>query len=453
MILVGDALERLRGLAPASVQCVVSSPPYFGLRDYGTGSWEGGDSACVHRVGGQVSDGKAPGAIAAGVRPGVDASTCRVCGAQRVDQQIGLEPTPERFVAILVDVFREVRRVLRDDGTVWLNLGDSYNTRKVTRPSSHQAGLGFESEHLATSWAQHAEAGAARMPIADGGLKEKDLFGIPWMVAFALRADGWYLRSEIVWAKPNPMPESVRDRPTSAHEKLFLLSKRPSYFYDVDAIREPHTDRSVVPYDPEQHRESGVRNGRGIRDGRASSFAHAGNALGRNKRNVWEIPSMPFPDAHFATFPPALVEPCVLAGSSPQACAKCGAPWRRVTERAYENPGGRTTNGPRSVEHRHLEHGSAGFKQRLELRVQTVGWEPTCEHADGSGRCVVLDPFAGSGTVGVVCEWYGRDFIGVELNPEYAELAERRIATDGALRRSARRPRMPADSLQLGLLD
>jgi DNA modification methylase len=209
-ILVGDVREKLRELPDQSVQTCVTSPPYWGLRDYGTASWEGGDADCAHRVGGQVQDNKAPGAILTGQRPGVDASQCRQCGAVRIDSQIGLEPTPDAFCEALVQVFREVRRVLKDDGTLWMNLGDSYLA---------QQGSGFN--------------GQKRLDYANlnvkvkrpANVKPKDLVGIPWLVAFALRNDGWYLRSDIIWHKPNPMPESVTDRPTKSHEYVFLLSK------------------------------------------------------------------------------------------------------------------------------------------------------------------------------------------------------------------------------------
>jgi DNA modification methylase len=280
-IIEGDCRDRLTELPAGSVQTCVTSPPYFGLRDYGH------------------------------------------------DGQIGLEPTPDEFVTALVGVFREVRRVLRDDGTVWLNLGDSYNNRAVNRPSSHQAGLGFESDHLGTSWRDHAANGRARMSISDGDLKEKDLLGIPWLVAFALRADGWYLRSDIIWAKPNPMPESVTDRPTKAHEYLFLLSKSPRYWYDADAIRENDGGLPSGNGFVRDHRLT-YQNADGTGRGNEDEWTPGG---GRNKRSVWTVATQPYPGAHFATFPPKLIEPCILAGSPERACSVCGAPWTRIVER------------------------------------------------------------------------------------------------------------------------
>ena len=265
-LLQGDCRDVLPTLPSESVHCVVTSPPYYGLRDYGT--------------------------------PG----------------QLGLESTPAEYIATMVSVFREVRRVLRSDGTLWLNIGDSYNNRAVSRPSSHQAGLGFHNESIDTSWRNHSANGRARMSINANGLKEKDLIGIPWMLAFALRDDGWYLRSDIIWSKPNPMPESVTDRPTKAHEYLFLFSKRARYYYDADAIREPVLVESIerTKYGfPDRY--ASVASG-GYRGKYGGENGPQINPAGRNKRSVWEIATEPFPEAHFATYPTALVEPCIKAG-------------------------------------------------------------------------------------------------------------------------------------------
>lgn len=319
-IVEGDCRERLGDIADGSVHCIVTSPPYFGLRDYGTGSWEGGDSSCDHlapRPGGSDSSGLANyanGLTERAIADKVDqrrqqyCGRCRRCGAMRVDRQIGLEPSPGEFVDVLVDVFRDLRRVLRDDGTVWLNLGDSYSRSAGDRNGNY----GRAAHGVALPGGGRDSRRSKFAPI-----KDKDLIGIPWMVAFALRADGWYLRSEVVWSKSNAMPESVTDRPTSAHEKLFLLSKSPRYFYDAEAIREADSGqdhpRSVLAGQPALEPSNGLMAAhKGLRttDGR--------NGTGRNKRNVWEIPTAPFADAHFATFPTKLVEPCVLAGSPPQ---------------------------------------------------------------------------------------------------------------------------------------
>ncbi|MGV1682944.1 DNA-methyltransferase [Sphingopyxis sp. NJF-3] len=335
-ILIGDAREQLKGLSDCSVQTCVTSPPYFGLRDYG------------------------------------------------VDGQMGLEATPDEFVAGMVDLFREVRRVLRDDGTLWLNLGDSY--------AGSGRGIGdtkTSNKGNATSRDMHdrmVEAGSiGRFWVKPPqGLKQKDLIGIPWRVAFALQADGWYLRQDIIWSKPNPMPESVRDRCTKAHEYIFLLSKGPRYYFDNEAIAEGLAEASVarlaqnIEGQRGSYRVPGKTNGamkavarkRGVPPYHAqypessdqSGLDAVARGEGRNKRSVWTVATQPFKEAHFATFPPALIEPCILAGSP-------------------------------------------------------VGG-------------MVLDPFGGAGTTGLVANRLGRNATLIELNPEYAEMARRRIRAD-----------------------
>jgi len=292
IILIGDVLEKIKEIPACSVNTCVTSTPYWGLRDYG------------------------------------------------MNGQIGNESSPEEFIQKMVDVFREVRRVLRDDGTLWLNLGDSYsNGGRTTRAP--------DSKNIAREMDTRPDA----------GLKPKDLVGIPWRVALALQADGWYLRQDIIWHKPNPMPESVRDRCTKAHEYIFLLSKSPKYYYDYEAIKEPAT--SV-----EEHlKRKKIVKSHGDSQESTEWMSGGHNALSlsetRNKRSVWTVATKPFSGAHFATFPPELIEPCILAGSP----------------------------------------------------------------VDG----IVLDPFFGAGTVGVVCQKTARNYIGIELNPEYAEMAENRI--------------------------
>ena len=299
-LFLGDAEGTLRGLPAESIHTVVTSPPYWGLRDYGC------------------------------------------------DGQIGLEPTPEAYVAELVAVFREVKRVLRDDGTLWLNLGDSFfsTTKGSGGPDSSSTLVGTKAEH-------NGQKMESRMLSAgDTGLKPKDLVGIPWRVAFALQADGWYLRSDIIWAKPNPMPESVTDRPTKSHEYVFLLTKSARYWYDAEAIAEAAGDRREFSGER-------VRNVGGRVDGYTRTTGSFGTDGTRNARSVWTIATQPYPEAHFATFPPALARRCIRAGC----------------------PVGGT----------------------------------------------VLDPFAGSGTTGAVAIEEGRGFVGIELNPAYVALAEKRF--------------------------
>lgn len=451
-LLVGDALQTLRTLPDESVHCCVTSPPYWGLRDYGTGTWEGGDAKCDHRHRDSVRDTTSTikrHRQQRVVRANSYRDVCGKCGATRVDQQLGLEPTPDQYVTSMVNVFREVRRVLRADGTLWLNIGDSYNNRSVGRKSSHQGGLGFESEDLSKSWAELTTEGRTRLSIENGDMKEKDLVGIPWMLAFALRADGWYLRSDIIWSKPNPMPESVTDRPTKAHEYLFLLTKSPRYFYDADAVRESYQDGPGLTggaYAPPGQAPHG--NARGP-DGRRQTTVQGANGSiqhrdgerwpngGRNKRSVWEIATAPYPDAHFATFPPALVEPCVKAGTSEHGCCpECGAPWEREVEREtmVVRPAPKRASWQESGDD-HARTAVGGTVER-PASVTTTGWRPTCEHralgseppmAETAIPCVVLDPFMGSGTTAQVARRLGRSSIGIELNPEYAELCARRL--------------------------
>src|ERR1700679_30130 len=356
LLYCGNALSVLRELPEDSAHCCITSPPYWGLRDYG------------------------------------------------VAGQLGLEPTPEEFISRLMEVFQEVRRVLRDDGTLWVNIGDSYYSdagrdRQPTTKSGDRVPSGWTNR--AAPRRVHAvrkgkdcdpkRAGAKGQPLGvctAPGLKPKDLVGIPWMLAFALRADGWYLRSEIIWAKPNPMPESVQDRPTKAHETIFLLAKSQRYVYDVDAIRVPATlerdpeDRTPAfchkgarghadpryqrtndkhaatdPQAPGRRMVDNVARARAEGAAHDSPFGHT-----RNKRSVWTVATEPFPEAHFATFPQALIRPCVLAG-----CPEGGT---------------------------------------------------------------ILDPFSGAGTTALVAKENGRRFVGIELSPEYCKMQVKRLSQE-----------------------
>ena len=313
-IVQGDCMDVMAGMAEKSVQCCITSPPYWGLRDYG------------------------------------------------VEGQFGLEKTLEEYISKMVDVFREVRRVLRDDGTLWLNLGDTYwggKGQSGQKDGNYQANR----QDKSLNKPYHQIGGAKQTRPQDGKhdvIKPKDLVGIPWMVAFALRADGWYLRQDIIWHKPSPMPESVTDRCTKAHEYIFLLSKNKKYYFDNEAIKEP------LIYPNETRRPLGSK-GAWQMDGReqqenGGGTPYDGYPSHRNKRSVWTVTTKPFRGAHFATFPEKLIEPCVKAG---------------------------------------------------------------CPEGD-----IIIDPFAGAGTVGVVCKKLGRNHIGIELNPDYCEIARKRIAAE-----------------------
>jgi DNA modification methylase len=333
----GDALEVLRGLPDESVHMCVTSPPYWGLRDYGTGSWEGGDKACSHERQSAVSRASSGLDGATTTQGGAIAyrDVCGKCGARRVDRQLGLEETPELYVERMVAVFREVRRVLRADGTLWLNIGDSYAGGGPDRGGTSNIGR---------TGTRRERPGHERVKVPPLGLKPKDLVGIPWRLAFALQADGWYLRADVIWSKPNPMPESVTDRPTKAHEYVFLLSKSPRYFFDAEAVRESAQNRG----EPDESKLS--REQRDVpREGGPGRFTRGGGSAtgfgsltGRNVRSVWEIATEPYPDAHFATYPTRLVERCILAGSSARGCCPvCGAPWTREVDISYAKaPGG-----------------------------------------------------------------------------------------------------------------
>ena len=412
-IMQGDVLAVLPTLPERSVHCVVTSPPYWGLRDYG------------------------------------------------VEGQIGLEETPAAYLERMVAVFRAVWRVLRDDGTCWVNMGDSYaGSGRGGNPngptSTLQGGRATQEASMVrrsmTSIRRRDDHPVPRSDVSIEGLKSKDLVGMPWRLAFALHADGWYLRSDIIWAKPNPMPESVTDRPTKAHEYIFLLSKRERYYYDAEAIREPHSEASIQRAAP--HRApagASERAGETPRPGSGSpNTLRLDQALspgGRNRRTVWTVPTQAYAEAHFATFPEKLIEPCILAGTSEcGCCAACRAPWERVVENAsvatgsYHDhaddlAGGTSQDSPRKL------NGKAYYEARAANPPRTTGWKPSCKCGAAIVPCTVLDPFNGSGTTGVVSIGHRRNYIGVELNPAYIDMARRRI---GAVNPLLSREEVPA---------
>jgi DNA modification methylase len=305
----GDCREIMRKWASQDVkaQTCITSPPYYGLRDYGTAKWEGGDPSCEHSIS-MPTKWNDPKRGTNVLRPevghrGGSSSNCHLCGAKRIDEQLGLEDTPEEYIKNMVEVFRCVWDVLEDDGTLWVNIGDSYcNSNGFARASP-----------------EYQREGRNNMPANDRkldklhatGLKTKDLIGIPWMLAFALRADGWYLRQDIIWSKPNPMPESVQDRCTKAHEYIFLLSKSHKYHFDHVAIKEPlkgepeTRDKNAEGYQADYSK--GDRFSKGERVFGADGMA--------NKRSVWTVNTKPYSGAHFAVFPTELIEPCILAGA------------------------------------------------------------------------------------------------------------------------------------------
>jgi DNA modification methylase len=628
-VYLGDCRAVMAELPAESVHCVVTSPPYWGLRDYGTATWVGGDEGCDHLAGPLASDKNTLGGGRGQVGPGYKVQEfgtpfkgdCRKCGAIRQDGQLGLEPTPEQYVENMVAVFREVRRVLRSDGTVWLNLGDSYNTSPPgNKPNTTALSSGLPNSIANQEMRRSAQAGIDKTRAT--GLKPKDLVGIPWRVAFALQADGWYLRSDIIWSKPNPMPESVTDRPTKSHEYLFLLAKgqwksavieltdsdgkrrhlgqdgrfqgqhlwanevavrlatavldSPQLQQDLGLpplhpqvgqegahgfygdlvrrlpvehraavgaarllaadstpeqfLRELHglgvtlADRhnlliggiaaplalppgiygygqtSVAVDYPGEIREfdfvhgniitatpttctyyfdaDAVReDGAGRMDvGQMTSPARLGQGgpwtatekpeAGRNIRSVWNIATQPYPGAHFATFPPKLVEPCIKAGTSEKGvCPECGAPWERVVELDVEftsgsGKAGNPPSGKNGSQYEQATSGTYDIRMGPAPRSVTTGWRPTCVHYERATEWpdlpvrqqgekaedyerrieplvvlrlellalfrplvatmpVVLDPFAGSGTTGMVAQSFSRRAVLIDLSAEY----------------------------------
>ena len=550
-ILNGDVIACLRSLPDACVQCVVTSPPYWGLRDYG------------------------------------------------VEGQIGLEPTPEEHVEKIVEVFREVRRVLREDGVVFLNYGDSYCAGTYDKPCKQPSGYQDDGcllrslcdecrdallSHISRTDCQHAHGlnadvsdqspehrelpypspdsldsipqtrpeqsdramldsspalshslaiprgapestthesylqllvdnlevslcancaallstartsspdarGCAHMSVYSAGisdgtqdislpcgspehrnqcittacpfwyslvkyrgvnpynafcLKPKDLVGMPWRIAFALQADGWYLRSDIIWSKPNPMPESVTDRPTKSHEYVFLLAKQARYFYDADAIREPYAEstfkRAKSVNNAAARKDNGTAiNQRGLTaEQQTKAYSKVTETGGRNKRSVWHIATQSSNEAHFATFPEALVKPCIMAGTSKKGyCPKCGKPWIRQVEKQTTRPidyNGKNSEQDPQFSHRRMlanlraRRDAGGEHDNPFPNHRTTGWLPSCSCSCDPVPAVVLDPFFGAGTTGLVAKKLGRHFIGIELNEAYIGMAQKRIA-------------------------
>ena len=440
-------------LPDESVQCVVTSPPYWGLRKYsGEQELVWGGSDCEHRwVGiGSVSDVRKDTVITGKTRTeerfyGGDETrkfngqhqkhyqdnTCSLCGAWK--GSYGLEPTPEMYVQHTIEILREIRRVLRKDGVVFWNIGDSYNSKEAS------TGRSFQRDRA------EVMPGSNRGGHSNG-LKPKDLCLIPFRVAIAAQEDGWWVRSVIIWNKPNPMPESVKDRPTESHEYILMLTKSARYYWDQEAVRESQT---------------GNAHSRGSEAGNDEYQAARGSykrfkspvvdlPAGRNIRSVWEFPTQPYPEAHFAVFPEKLPELCIKA-ATPEVgcCSKCGSPWKRVTQKQTT----RTLPSPKDFKSSPVpddprEYSCAG--RAGENVIETLGWQPTCKcqeklvsqaikatvQSDGlfipeelkPVPSVVLDPFAGAGTTLWVAKKLNRQAVGYEISEEYCRLARDRVS-------------------------
>jgi len=516
-ILQGDCLDVLRGMASESVHCCVTSPPYFGLRDYGTAEWDISNAEdaeiagkCDHKIESQGKPTWGEGSTGSSTLAGKPTNDnhdkeahfrdiCGKCGAVRIDAQIGLEASPQLFIAKMVEVFEEVRRVLRSDGVLFLNLGDSYWGGKGQSGGASPERQDERNESGASinkSYQQLTGAGITRPTDMKSDIfKPKDLMLIPHRVAIALQDAGWWVRSDMPWVKRSAMPESVTDRPAKALEYMFMLTKSKDYYFDMQAVRVARsTDddakifrggayvggntnnatigiRTVSGNKSASGRDRSLpsnRNGiTGSLDnwGRKTSApsaeletAFAGNpptnyercgdspAGGRNFRNtdLWyssvkephglvgigddlvglDVNPAGFKESHFATFPPKLIEPLIKAGTSEKGvCSDCGSPWERMTDKELTETRAVATAGP------HGEHGFMGGNRRDEPnKITTLGWQKTCKcTTDETVPATVLDPFAGAGTTLLVSKRLGRRSIGIELNPEYIKLIERRL--------------------------
>lgn len=417
----------------------------WGLRDYGTAKWEGGDAECNHRIdrfGNRTITDKTT--IDQGNQKSLAGEFvpvngfCPKCGARRIDNQLGLEATPEEYVENMVAVFREVRRVMRDDGVLWLNMGDGY----MSQPAGNKTPSNWPGQTRPKYINQLDKYNTMQKGVIPG-LKPKDLVGIPWRVAFALQADGWWLRSDCIWAKPNPMPESVTDRPTKSHEYVFLLTKAANYYYDQEAVREENIDPDRKSY----KNGPGTSHNHYINEKRDKVHTFLESYIpgsGRNLRTVWNIATAPYSGAHFATFPPALVERCIKAGTSERGCCPvCGKAWERVVERKKTptRPGNYSKYDGTELE----RDDKSDFRERKITSTATLGWRPACNHDAEPTPCVVFDPFCGSGTTVMVAQQLGRRGIGLDLSLPYLHLARERTGaaalsdwTDGAARKDGR---------------
>lgn len=498
---LGNIEEELLNLADGSIHCVVTSPPYYALRDYGTGVWEGGDPEHEHVANGNrntdhpsLGGGRAhvPGAPH---RKGAGSAHRCDCGATRQDDQVGLEPTLGGYIERMVGIFREVRRVLRDDGTAWLNLGDTFAST-----GGHGA-----SDAVSTAFERRRD----RRPengyysTVQGSLKAKDKMLVPHRVAIALQDDGWWVRQDNVWWKPNTMPESADDRTTNAHEYVFHLTKsgkplfwthperpgtrtKPKADYRwLDRLDEGRTPMRAVPADPKELLDDGTKRWRRVNLWESHDYFYDGDAIKedatwerwgaqtttkytskesgskaemvmrrtkkeigedfdtskKNARSVWAINTVPFPDAHFAVFPPELPTKCILAGTSAKGCCPtCGAPWARLTERVETGHDG-STYGERAVEATGGAIGGGTAASTLGssngagvAQTRTLGWARTCDHEHAELELVparVLDIFMGSGTTARTARGLGRHSVGVELSLKYAGMIKAEMAQLG----------------------
>jgi len=396
-VLIGDNRQTLKSIPDSSIDCCITSPPYWGLRDYGA------------------------------------------------DGQIGLEQTPGEYIAELASVFSEVKRVLADHGTLWLNIGETYSGSWGAQSRGQEGNARLST--ISGGQCKAAPLGKAITgPSKNTGRAPKNMLGIPWRLAFALQDAGWVLRQDIIWEKPSPMPSSVRDRCTTAHEYLFLLAKRRKYFYDWYAISEPCSENTHSRGRAQAPKAlSNTRNGKTKSKQNAHFQDHVTDLVDRrNKRSVWTIPAESYSGQHFAAFPRKLVEPCILAGCPETVCLECGKPWVRVvdSERRPTRPGEKTKlpgRNSRQFQDRDLQHSDEYKSDRYEQVVGNRdaerhvtsyidrGFHAACQCGGATRRGRVLDPFLGSGTTAQVAQDLGRDWIGCEICEAYTELQKKRL--------------------------
>jgi DNA modification methylase len=448
-LLRGHVIAALRSIPAGSVHCVMTSPPYLGLRVYGTVPqvW-GGDPECAHAWGGlepprrsrwgdldTLSEKQASNRGSASNVEALTASTgqfCQLCHAWR--GELGSEPTVSLFIAHLVEVFREVRRVLRPDGVLWINIADSYCSSPAGNVAPVQDADGAYARKHARMRAATGED-AMRRPVDFGAdrIKPKDLCLVPQRLAVAMQEDGWYVRADCLWHKPNPLPESVPDRPmTKDHEYVWMFTPTAQNYWDDVAVREPAAPDSARP---SKHRPRGEWKSRKAGQyhecsaEQAAATLHSGSDT-RRRRSIWTIPTQAVAGCHFATYPEKLVETPILGSTSAHGvCGLCGAPWERVSEPTPEYAACFGSNTGADA-----ERAEKGYQKRSPAvcaSYVTTGWKPSCDcHPAFAGEPVpatVLDIFNGSGTTGVVALRHGRRYIGIDLNADYLELAKQRL--------------------------
>jgi DNA modification methylase len=438
-LLINGNAKRIP-LADKSVNLIFTSPPYFGLRSYKTSRWVGGDPFCEHvknpnatkKMGNPEFIKNRPSREATKMKGYYYEDVCEKCGAVRVDEQIGLEDSIEEYVQSIVEISRELWRVLRDDGIYYLNIADSYAGGKGQSGSGgadrqrerHNKGESINTDYQTLGGKKQTRPTDNRAMLRNAGIKPKDLCMIPARVALALQADGWYVRRDIVWAKGcsgnymggSTMPESTKDRPTSSHEYIYMFTKSAKYYYDYygqleDALYDGRNDTEFKG--SEKYSLEAVQT-----VSRAGGERWPNQVNGerkRNRRSVWVYNPGNYKGSHYAAFPMDIVEPAILAGCPPKVCAKCGAPWERVVESKASTPGQNIGYNARTGTRNDGDR--AGHW--VDGKSETIGWRPTCDCNADTRPGIVLDPFIGSGTTAMVARKHGCKAIGLDLSFEY----------------------------------